>query len=302
MKNAKLIIIPLFLCGGFLLLTHFTMGLRAEHFAIACLILILTWAHSKTRRLMLTLLPFALFGALYDYLRLIPQDHAGTIQVFNPYFIEFLFFAFPVNGVWILPNDFFRNHHHIILDIYFAIIYSLHIIIPIAFAFYLWLKNDPARYHFGWILLIANIFAFLTYVFYPAAPPWYVELYGMRPGDFSIPGSAAALLRVDQFLGIPYFAGIYGHEAWIFGALPSMHAGIPTLTLLYALRLRLTKISLAALLFLLSVWGAAIYLRHHYIIDLLLGAAYGLVTFFVFEICPASFISKRTKTLEKLRT
>ena len=294
LKTFFRLIIPCLLVSGFLILTHFTMGLRTEHFVIGAVILILSWAHPKTRSLMLILLPFALFGGLYDYLRIIPQDWAGSIQVFDPYFVEFLLFAFPVKSLWTLPTDWFRHHYHLVFDLIFAISYTLHIIVPLSLAIYLWLKNYPGRYRYVWAFFIINVFAFITYVGSPVAPPWYVELYGMRPGDFSVPGSAAGLLRLDQWVGISYFGGIYSKGAWVFGAIPSMHAGFPCLCLLYALRFHLKKISWGVLIFTIFVWGAAVYFRHHYIIDLLLGALYALLTFSLVEGFYALWPKKRS--------
>jgi inositol phosphorylceramide synthase catalytic subunit len=279
----KLIIGSSALALLYLVLTHFTVGLMPVHFVVIAIILGLTWAHPKTRLLVISLLPFALFSIIFDYLRLIPQESAGTIQVFAPYFLEFLLFSFPLDNVWILPNDFFRQYYHEAFDIYFGIIYFAHIFVPIGVMVYLWAKSNPHRYRFGWAFFIANMLAFITYVAYPAAAPWYVELYGMTPGDFSITGSAAGLLRVDQLIGIPYFDKIYSSGAWVFGALPSMHAGVPALTLLYTLKLKMKRTSTVLAIHLVSVWTAAVYLRHHYIIDLLLGALYCAITYWVIE-------------------
>ncbi len=53
----------------FLLLTAVCIGLRSEHVFMVGLYLILFFASKTTRKLAVALLPFALFGISYDWMR-----------------------------------------------------------------------------------------------------------------------------------------------------------------------------------------------------------------------------------------
>lgn len=277
-------LIPILITVFYLLLVHGSMGLRPEHPLLIVLILGCYYVHPKGRRFVLDFLPFAIFGALYDFLRIYPKAWAGPIHVVWPHQLEMTLFGFFVNGQKIIPNDFFRTHHHPLLDLISGIAYSLHMVVPLGFALFTWLKKDKglAR-QFIQAFLLANLFAFVTYIALPVAPPWYVELYGFRPADWSVPSYAAGLLRFDALIGLPYFQGVYAKNAWVFGAIPSMHGGFPILVILFAHKIgRKGMIPLYG--FMLLVWFSAVYLRHHYVIDLLAGVLYVMAAFLLVRI------------------
>src|SRR6185436_12504750 len=138
-----------------------------------------------------------------------------------------------------------------------------------------WLKDREFARRFTWTFFLVNLLAFLTYVALPVAPPWWVLQYGFRAGDWSALPGPAGLARFDALIGHPYFAGVYSKNAWVFGAIPSMHAGFPFLVVLFARKiLRYGLIPLV--LFMLFVWFSAVYLSHHYVIDLIAGVLYVL--------------------------
>ena len=57
----------------FLLLTAACIGLRSEHLLMAALYLVLFFAGLPTRKLAVALLPFAIFGISYDWMRICPN-------------------------------------------------------------------------------------------------------------------------------------------------------------------------------------------------------------------------------------
>jgi hypothetical protein len=130
---------------------------------------------------------------------------------------------------------------------------------------------------FGWTFLLMNIVGFATYYVYPAAPPWYVADYGLGPANLAARSSAAGAARWDAITGIPYFAGFYGRSADVFGAIPSLHVAYPLLTYLHGRELRKRWLDVASFGLFLLVSFAAVYLNHHYVLDVLLGVLYTLV-------------------------
>lgn len=278
MKAKKFRLIPMILSSLYFLLVYGTMGLRPEHLLLIAVILGCYYLHPKSRQFITDFLPFALFGALYDFLRIYPKSWAGPVHVVWPYRLELALFGFGYQGARITPNEFFARHHFAWIDLLTGFAYALHVAVPIGFAFYAWVKNEKVSRRFIQAFLLANFFALVTYIALPVAPPWYVEQYGFLPGDWSLPPSAAGLVNFDRIIGHPYFAKIYGENSWPFGAIPSMHAGYPLLVILFAHRI-LKKGAIPFYFFLILVWFSAVYLRHHYIIDLLIGALYVLLTF-----------------------
>ncbi len=274
-------ILPVLLSGLYLLLLHLVSTINPEHLLLVAFLLSLYYLHAKSRRFVIDLLPFTLFGVLYDFLRVIPKGWAGPIHVASPYRLEKFLFGFFEGGM--IPTEFFQNHTHPALDLLAAITYSLHMVVPLLFAFTLWFRNRPVMRTYARAFLIANLLAFLTYIALPVAPPWYVEIYDFTPADWSIPGNAAGLLHFDRMIGHPYFETIYAKSAWVFGAVPSMHAGFPLLTVIFAHKAGWKRLLPFLYLFLGLVWFSAVYLRHHYLIDLLAGALYVLATVYLYE-------------------
>ena len=112
-------------------------------------------------------------------------------------------------------------------------------------------------------------------MFVPTAPPWYIAKYGYAPATYDIPGDEAGLLYADRMLGVPFFHGIYSQSPIVFGSFPSLHAAWPVLIALHAPYS--TWASRLLWVYSLAVWWAAMYLQHHFFIDLIGGAVYVLV-------------------------
>ncbi|MBI3540619.1 MAG: inositol phosphorylceramide synthase [Deltaproteobacteria bacterium] len=286
--------LPVVLAATYLLLLHFLMGLRSEHVALIGFILGCYYAHPRSRQFALDFLPAALFGVIYDFLRILPKSWAGSIHVVWPYQLEKILFGFYHQGTKIIPCEFFQNHHYPFVDFVTGATYSLHVVVPLAFALLIWFKKRDLAQQFLWAFFLVNIFAFITYVVLPVAPPWYVQQYGLTPGHWSIPPSAAGLIRFDQLIGTPYFQNVYAKNAWVFGAIPSMHGGFPWLVILFAHQIFSKRAMIPFYLFMALVWFSAVYLGHHYIIDLIAGGIYSAITVIIIRYCCGFSIRARS--------
>ena len=109
--------------------------------------------------------------------------------------------------------------------------------------------------------------------------------YGFEP-VLGTPGNTAGLGRFDQMLGITVFEGIYGRNANVFAAVPSLHAAYMVVALAYAVMARCHRWLIVLFAFIMvGIWWTAIYSGHHYIIDVTLGIGCALLGIFVFEKC-----------------
>ncbi|HEX5037051.1 MAG TPA: phosphatase PAP2 family protein [bacterium] len=266
-------LVPVLVAAAYFLTIHWTMGLRPEHLMLIGFILGCYFLHPKSREFVLDFLPMAFFGILYDFLRIYPKAWTGPIHVVWPFELERALFGIPSGGARIIPSQFFQAHHQAFLDIVTGLTYSLHMVIPIGFAFYAWLKDREFARRFNWTFFLLNLLAFLTYIGMPVAPPWWVMEYGFRAGDWSALPEPAGLANFDALIGHPYFAGVYSKNAWVFGAIPSMHAGFPFAVVFHA-RKMFRKGLIPLVFFMLLVWFSAVYLAHHYVIDLIAGVLY----------------------------
>src|SRR3990167_7951163 len=93
----------------------------------------------------------------------------------------------------------------------------------------------------------------------------------------------------------PLFSSMYGQNPVVFGSFPSLHGAWPFLISIYTPTHVLGNFKW---LYVAWIWWAALYLKHHYLVDLLGGAFYTLVPFFVSKI----FLSKEFGIVEASHT
>jgi membrane-associated phospholipid phosphatase len=84
------------------------------------------------------------------------------------------------------------------------------------------------------------------------------------------------LARVDAAIGFGYFRAFYGRSKDVFGAMPSLHVTYPLLIVLEGWRNFRAPGRVASVLFFASMVFAAVYLDHHWVLDVLAGIAYCL--------------------------
>jgi membrane-associated phospholipid phosphatase len=72
--------------------------------------------------------------------------------------------------------------------------------------------------------------------------------------------------------GLPVFHALYGKNANVFAAVPSLHAAYMLVTTIYAAMSRQRRYVTGGFAFIcVGIWWTAVYTGHHYIIDVLLG-------------------------------
>lgn len=269
----------------FLVLTAVYIGLRPEHFMMSGLFLILFFAGKTTRKLGVALLPFFIFGISYDWMRVYPNYQINPIDVQGLYEAEKALFGLSINGTTLIPCEYFAINNWPVADLFAGIFYLCWVPVPIAFGLWLYLKGDRKMYlRFAMVFLLVNLIGFAGYYIHPAAPPWYAMNYGFEP-LLDIPGNVAGLGRFDELLGCSIFNSIYGRNANVFAAVPSLHAAYMVVALAYAIIGRSTKWLIAIFTFIMiGIWWTAVYSGHHYLIDVLLGISCALLGILAFEI------------------
>jgi len=267
---------------AYLLWAMFVVGIRSDHFAFVGLCLGLFFANGTSRKVVLALFFFALYWVIYDSMRIYPNYEFNPVHVAEPYEIEKAWFGFEYNGEVVTPNEFFEENTHPVLDVMSGVFYLCWVPVPLMFAVWLFFNDKRMLLDFSLAFLLVNLFGFALYYAYPAAAPWYVELHGFEE-NFGIPGNEAGLANFDRILGVKLFNGMYAKNANVFAAIPSLHAAYPLVTLYFGIKKKLKVASWVFLVILGGIWWAAVYSRHHYIIDVLLGAACAVATIVVYE-------------------
>lgn len=261
------------------------VGLRPEHGLLAFAMLALFIPSAPSRRLVVALLPFFVFGVSYDWMNIVPNYTVNPVDVAGIYNAEKALFGITdAAGAVLTPNEFFALHHCSAMDFMAGVFYLCWVPVPIIFGIWLYYKGQRTAYlHFALVFLLVNLLGFAVYYVHPAAPPWYVASHGFDaiPGTL---GEVAGLGRFDDITGLGIFHGLYSRNANVFAAVPSLHSAYTFVALLYALRYHSSKAWIAALAVItVGIWFTAVYTSHHYIIDVLAGIACAIVGYIIFE-------------------
>ena len=261
------------LSAAYLAVMYALGGPGPEHFLLAGIALVLSVWNDDSRRLALIGLPYLLYALVYDSMRWYADYiRSPIIHVHEPY--DFDLHWFGIHGL--TPNEWLQQHTSAPLDLVCGLAYTPMFFIgeSVLLSIYFIAKGKVRRAErFTWIFVISNLIGFAFYYVYPAAPPWYVSDHGFAV-DLSVHASPAGAIRFDHLIGIPLMQGFYGKSADVFGAIPSLHVVYPFLALIYGWYLR--RFRLIAAVYFLLVCFAAVYLNHHYLVDIFLGLAIAL--------------------------
>lgn len=268
-----------------LAVTSVFVGFRPEHLWLALLIAALFLATRQSRKLVVALLPFIVFGISYDWMNIVHNYEVNPVDIRGLYETEKnLFGITAADGTLLTPNEFFARHTTPLMDFLGGFFYLCWVPVPILFGLYLYFVHQEKIYlHFALVFLLVNFIGFAGYYIHPAAPPWYVALHGF---DFQLgtPGEVAGLGAFDRMTGLGIFHGLYGRNANVFAAVPSLHSAYTLVAFIYSLKSRnplWMKIFLAVVT--LGIWFTAVYTSHHYIIDVMLGILCALLGYVIFE-------------------
>lgn len=268
-----------------LAVTALCVGFRTEHIWLALLIAALFFACRPTRRLVVALLPFIVFGISYDWMNIVHNYEVNSVDIRGLYESEKQLFGITAaDGTLLTPNEFFAQHRTALMDFLGGVFYLCWVPVPIIFGLWMYFTGKVKPYlHFALVFLLVNLIGFAGYYIHPAAPPWYVALHGF---DFrlGVPGDVAGLGAFDEMTGLGVFQGLYGRNANVFAAVPSLHSAYTLVAFIYALRSRSGLAwTLALGIITAGIWFTAVYTSHHYIIDVLLGITTALAGFLLFE-------------------
>jgi hypothetical protein len=266
----------------YLLVASFLVGLRMEHWLLLGIYNVCFFISAKTRKIILAFTIFLVFGIVYDLMKAFPNYQVNQVDIAGLYYFERNVFGLNVNGYLITANEFFLQFHNAFLDVVAGLFYINWMPVPLAFAFYLYLKNKQQFLQFSLTFFFVNLLGFCVYYIHPAAPPWYVQLYGFDL-HLGVPGNTAGLARFDNLIGLPVFESIYSRNSNVFAALPSLHSAYPVLVLFYAIKNKLGRINWFLGLFMIGIWFSAVYSGHHYVTDVLSGIFCACVGILIFR-------------------
>jgi len=190
------------------------------------------------------------------------------------------------------PRSVLPENHFILggLDLLAALVYLIHFAFAwiVAIGLYVYhrkktnSKGKPIIEPWTFMLTfgLLNLLAVIIQISWPTAPPWYVDQFGEdQEANYETVGDEAGLARVDKLIRFALFQRLYGTSPIVFGSFPSLHAAWPIVITIFAPDHKVLKF--AGIIYVGVVWWAAMYLNHHYLVDLLGGALLTAFCYFV---------------------
>jgi membrane-associated phospholipid phosphatase len=214
--------------------------------------------------------PFFFSGFCYEaYRRLVPFLR-GNVHVADLFALEARLFSVTTSEGTRTLSDIVAANTHPFLDVIAGVTYFLFMLEVFIVAGYLFFRARPMMFELSVSFVLMNFAGWTLWLVYPAAPPWYVDAYGLGPAALDAASSPAGLARVDALLGFPLAASFYSKSANVFGAMPSLHVAYATFVAWMVFPLR-GALRWGTLAFAVSMAFSAVYLRHHYILDVIAG-------------------------------
>lgn len=228
----------------------------------------------QARPFLVRFLPLVSLLLLYEVFRGIADDLNGTVHFMEMIDVDRWMFAGALPTV--VMQEWWWHGHVQWYDFYFYFLYTIHFLMPILLAVALWKRADHYYWMFVWSLIGLSFAAFVTYILFPAAPPWMAKDLGYIPEP---------LYRVSSdiwaAMGIQNFSEVYSKlPANPVAAVPSLHSAYPLLFSVFIV-LAFGKKYWWVFLYPVSMWIGVVYMGEHYVIDVILGALYALLSVYV---------------------
>jgi PAP2 superfamily protein len=162
-----------------------------------------------------------------------------------------------------LQHDFYHQGVIGIQDLIALVFYFMHFVLPIVVGFIFWVNSREHYWRFIAALLLMCFLAFLTYLFWPSAPPWY-QLHDVVKINQQ---------TVDRLWGNTIVVIYHAFNPNQFAAFPSLHAAFPMLAAVYAWR-RYRALAVGLVFWSVGVVVSIVYLGEHYVVDAIASLVY----------------------------
>jgi hypothetical protein len=246
-------------------------GVSIEPEWVLLVLLVIAVALGRGRTFIADWTPFLLLFLAYEAMRgfasktnFTPHDLSG---------MERWVFAGTIPTL-VLQHAFYHPGVVGLQDIIGMVFYFMHFVLPIVVGFVFWVTSREYYWRFVAALLLMCFLAFVTYLFWPSAPPWYT----LHDEVIKINDKTVHALW-GYTLVTPIYQSFNPNK---FAAFPSLHAAFPMLAAVYAWqRYRLLAVGL-------TLWSAGVvisivYLGEHYVVDALISIVYVAVATIVVE-------------------
>jgi hypothetical protein len=268
---------------AYLLFSAFLVGFKSDQVALVFLFNLLFYASAITRKFVTGFTIFVGYWIIFDYMKAFPNYEYSTVHIADVYNFEKHLFGIHYQGQLLTPNEYLRIKSTTFLDVMAGFFYLCWIPVPMGFALYLFLTRRRQFLLFLFTFVLVNFVGFIVYYTFPVAPPWYVQDHGFTFHELRV-GSTAGLAKFDAYFNVSIFKSLYTKGSNVFAAMPSLHSSYPIIVLYYALKNKVGKATIFFVIVMLGIWFSAVYLSHHYIVDVLGGILCAVIGISLFNL------------------
>lgn len=239
------------------------------------IVLIVGVVFGRTREFIVRFVPFLGMLVVYDSMRGIADDLNKSVH-----FMEMIQFDRWLTGGELpttIMQGWWWDGQVGLLEFYLYFLYTIHFLIPLIVGLILWKFRPNLYWPFVWALVGISFAGFVTYIIFPAAPPWMAHELGLI---------AEPLHRISTdvwwAIGITNFSEVYKNiSPNAVAAVPSLHSAYPLIATAFMIRAFGWRRCGWLLLYPLSMWIGVVYLGEHYIFDIVAAIIFVVVGLWV---------------------
>lgn len=159
-------------------------------------------------------------------------------------------------------------------DFVLYLFYMAHFVFPFALAVIIWKKREANYWRYITTFLLVSFMGFVTFLLFPAAPPWMASEQGLIEPIRRISSD------VWFALGVQDFPSLYNKiSPNPVAAMPSLHAAYATLVAIFGIKLFKTKWRYLVLIYPAAIYFGTVYQGEHYLIDEIAGGLYAAAAY-----------------------
>jgi len=252
------------------------VGLTSEH--VILLLLVGFAVVGRARPFVWDWLPFLFVAVMFEDLTGVGAKVAGSVHVIAPIVLEKTLFGGVVWTSW-LQEHLDVGTFGSVLGFVLAGEYLFHFAAPLVAGLWLWIRHRDRFGTFVGAYVMVMAAGFLVYLLYPEMPPWLAAQNGDLPPVHRI------VVEILQKLGS--FGNFYaGADPEPNAAMPSLHVGVPMVIACAIVTVRGVRRPLSWLwmLYPITLSFGVIYLGEHYVADVVVGLALGVVCYAAAEL------------------
>jgi membrane-associated phospholipid phosphatase len=237
------------------------------------LVLSLGEAQRSVNRLIRDWLPIIAALLAYDLLRGVADGNAFPIHWSAPVHVDKLLGFGQAPTIRLQDAIYTPGHLHFWDYAAFSFWFS-HFFATLLVGVLIWLYAYRWFHRFAACVVLLAAMGLLTYVLFPAAPPWLAGQHGYLPHTYRITHAVVANLPVPKASALFQSGTAWGNDV---AAVPSLHAAYTMLICLFLwprLNRRWRPLLVA---YPIGMGLSLIYLGEHYLIDILLGWTYAAI-------------------------